>query len=287
MEKLKKVLTNCEICGSKLKCGKKFCSLHCSLIGNKRWINRKISGANTDKGIESLSKKALLQWKNGSLKGHKQTENQKLLVSMANKGINRISKERRRETTKNWISKLGHPKGMLGKHHSNTTKKIMSEKHIGKKLNISKENRQLKSDRMLKMISLLPKGRWYSGRHPKIGKRKDLNNMFFRSSWEANYARYLNWLKEKKFIKDWEYEPKTFIFTEIQLGTRSYKPDFLVTENNGDKAWHEVKGWMDSKSKIKLKRMKKYYPEEKIILIDGDAYKSIKQKMSRIIENWE
>jgi hypothetical protein len=42
---------------------------------------------------------------------------------------------------------------------------------------------------------------------------------------------------------------------------------------------------MDSRSATKLKRMKKYYPEIKMVLIDGDFIKDIKRKLGRIVED--
>lgn len=100
---------------------------------------------------------------------------------------------------------------------------------------------------------------------------------FFRSKWEANYALYLDYLKKQKQIKNWEFEPDVFIFHKIKFGTRSYRPDFKVTANNGTIEYHEVKGYMDSQSKTKLKRMKKYYPQIKIILIERKQYEALKK----------
>lgn len=98
---------------------------------------------------------------------------------------------------------------------------------------------------------------------------------YFRSGWEMNYAQYLDWLKRMGEIIDWEYEPDTFWFEAIKRGTRSYTPDFKVTEKDGSVAYHEVKGWMDQKSATKLKRMAKYYPEITIVLIDEEQYHAI------------
>lgn len=113
------------------------------------------------------------------------------------------------------------------------------------------------------------------------GKRK-----YYRSRWEANYARYLEWLKINGQIKEWSHEPKTFWFEKIRRGTKSYLPDFLVTENDGSEAYHEVKGWMDNRSKTKLKRMAKYYPEVKLVLIEAKVYNAIKKSMSKVIPDW-
>ena len=110
---------------------------------------------------------------------------------------------------------------------------------------------------------------------------------YYRSRWEANYARYLEWLKVRGEIKDWAHEPETFWFEAIRRGVRSYKPDFRVWENNGTSCLHEVKGWMDSRSKTTLARMKKYYPSEKIILIDEPQYKAIRRAVMAIVPGWE
>jgi hypothetical protein len=118
------------------------------------------------------------------------------------------------------------------------------------------------------------------------GFREDLK-CYFRSCWEANYARYLNWLKEKKQIKSWEYESETFEFKNIKRGNRFYTPDFKIFYNDGRIERHEVKGYMDARSFTKLKRMKKNFPEIKIILIDKKYYYDIKNKIGRLIPNWE
>ena len=110
---------------------------------------------------------------------------------------------------------------------------------------------------------------------------------YMKSLWERNYARYLNFLKDCKSIKDWEYEPFTFLFDAIRSGTRTYKPDFKVYENNGKYVWHEVKGWMDSRSFTKLKRMAKYFPNERILLIDKEQYYAIARQVKKLIPNWE
>lgn len=119
----------------------------------------------------------------------------------------------------------------------------------------------------------------------KSGRRTDLGNKYFRSTWEANYARYLNWLKSQGQIKDWQYETKVFTFP-VKRGTTEYRPDFLVTYEDGSE-WHEIKGHMDAKSNTRLKRMAKYYPDEKIILIDSSVYKDLEKMFKRVIENWE
>lgn len=122
--------------------------------------------------------------------------------------------------------------------------------------------------------------------HAKRGTREDLG-FFVRSSWEANYARYLKFLKANGGIQDFQYEPDTFWFENIKRGTRSYTPDFKVWLTPDTYEYHEVKGFMDQKSQTRLDRMARYYPKEKIVVIDEDTYNSIKREFSRAIPYWE
>jgi hypothetical protein len=144
---------------------------------------------------------------------------------------------------------------MKGKHHSIKTKKILSQKSTQQMLNNN-------------CYSRVKRGYF----------NIDGKEIYFRSKWEANYALYLNFLIAKKEIKSWTFETETFWFEKIRRGVRSYTPDFKVVNNNDSVTFHEVKGWMDAKSKTKIKRMAKYYPETKLIIIDGKCYKDIIKK---------
>jgi len=117
----------------------------------------------------------------------------------------------------------------------------------------------------------------------EIGDQK----CYFRSRWEANFSRYLELLKRDNKIKSWFHEPHTFWFHDIMRGVRSYKPDFKVIENDGSHQWYEVKGYVDTKSITKMKRMKKYYPDEKLILIDSKWFAKNGPTLSRVISGWE
>lgn len=120
----------------------------------------------------------------------------------------------------------------------------------------------------------------------KSGKRADLDGLFVRSGWEANYARYLKFLLAQGLIKAWEYEPQTFVFHGVTRGVLTYTPDFRLTENDGSIVYHEVKGWMDAKSKAKLKRMAQFYPDVQLLVIGPVEYKAI-SAYQRLIEGWE
>jgi len=101
----------------------------------------------------------------------------------------------------------------------------------------------------------------------------DKEPIFFRSSWEYYYAIFLAKLKQEGKIIDWKHEPKVFWFENIKRGVRSYLPDFCITHLNGSEEWAEVKGYFDTKSKTKMKRMAKYYPEVNIRLIGSEWFK--------------
>ena len=188
-----------------------------------------------------------------------------------------------------WIQKNGHNRGMVGKKHSEKTKQVLAEQTRARwKDPNSYQNqdayRQLISDR----FSRLNAGRHIGHTRCHGGRRTDLGNRYFRSAWEANYARYLNFLQKHGNIFKWEYEPDTFWFEKIKRGTRSYTPDFKVWNvENGKPHYEEVKGWLDKRSKIKLERMKKYHPEIQIVLVGEKQYRAIARSIKPLIPEWE
>lgn len=184
------------------------------------------------------------------------------------------------------IKKNGHPRGMLGKTHSQEYRKELSER--------VKRDWENRSEKEIKLIMVKSnktkikngtlnshKNRSNPYSYAKGGKRKDLKDVYFRSAWEANVARVMN----HKLIT-WEYEPKQFIFEGIYEGAISYTPDFYLPSQD---KWVEVKGWMDNKSKLKLERFKQYFPQEysKLILINETEYKNLENEFSNKINNWE
>lgn len=120
----------------------------------------------------------------------------------------------------------------------------------------------------------------------KGGRRSDLNDQYFRSAWEANYARWLNFRTHHGDVLRWEYEPQTFRFP-VQRGTMSYTPDFRVTFSDGRSEWHEVKGWLTQQGATALKRFTKYYPVEVLVLIGTDEYRAIAKQAKSMVEGWE
>jgi hypothetical protein len=76
----------------------------------------------------------------------------------------------------------------------------------------------------------------------------------FRSAWERNFARVLT----AKGI-DWTYEQRIFTFSDYKKRPHQYVPDFIETESRI--IW-EVKGYLRSEDRSKMRRLKKNYPED-------------------------
>lgn len=175
-----------------------------------------------------------------------------------------------------------HPRGMLGKHHSEETKKQMSIKHIELCANMTYEEKHeiaMKAIETKKKNGTMPKTTSNAYSRTKSGIRPDLGQ-YFRSAWEANVARILDYENI-----EWEYEPKRFFFEEEVDGVASYQPDFYLPQFN---KWIEVKGWMDEKSKTRLRLFAEQYPEENknLILIDQDFYNALRIEFF-YLPHWE
>lgn len=185
----------------------------------------------------------------------------------------------------------GHPRGMAGKKHTDEFKAFMSEQVRGRVF--TPEQIKARVEKRIKTSTekygtcrpnWLNSGNAYS--RTKSGKRDDLGGQFFRSSWEANYARYLNHLVSVGSILSWRFEPKSFVFEGVVSGVCTYTPDFEVVVSDGCIEWHEVKGWMDENSKIRIARMAEYYPDEKLVVIGRKEYEAIDRAYKQL-PNWE
>jgi hypothetical protein len=133
-----------------------------------------------------------------------------------------------------------------------------------------------------------PKSGWH-----EVGGRR----IYFASGWEKKYACYLEWLRHTGRITEWVYEPPAFWFDKpkkignkrlsgVRRGVTSNTLDFMTTELNGDAIYHEVKGYMDNKSKTRLARTKLYYPDVRVIVIDKVLMSEISKKLGRLIPGW-
>ena len=97
--------------------------------------------------------------------------------------------------------------------------------------------------------------------HAVKGIRKDIHRHYcFRSKTEANFARVLKFLKTK-----WAYEELKFEFHGAKRKPYSYLMDFEIKESTDSvliPGLYEIKGYMDGRSRNKLRSLKKYYPED-------------------------
>lgn len=176
-----------------------------------------------------------------------------------------------------------HPKGMLGKkqnkEHVETLRKLTIERWADKKsIYHDKEYKTKKAIKQSKAMIIRLKDKpssIYSRTHKGWMEYENGKKYYMRSMWEMNYSCYLEFLAKHKQIKQWTYEEDTFWFEKIKRGVRSYTPDFKIINLDFTVEYHEVKGWMDKKSKTKIKRFNKYYPQFKLVIIDEQKYKNI------------
>lgn len=104
---------------------------------------------------------------------------------------------------------------------------------------------------------------------PKKGEREiGGKSISFDSSYEANFARFLQHLKEKKEILAFVKNTTKFPFSETvdlskvcKTGTiqRSYTPDFLVFYPDWTYTVFEIKGWMNKRDDLKKAQFEKDY----------------------------
>lgn len=175
-----------------------------------------------------------------------------------------------------------HPKGMLGKHHTDSVKQKMSITHTRLWSDMSDTDRNILVEKIrsghLRHSSYHTTSNAYSRCHG--GTRNDLG-MYFRSSWEANIARVFNYKKI-----NWEYEPCRFHFKDTHDGVNSYQPDFFLSDLE---LFVEVKGWFDDKSILRLEKFNDEYPEyySNLVVIDSNLYRLIADEFKPKILHWE
>jgi hypothetical protein len=105
----------------------------------------------------------------------------------------------------------------------------------------------------------------------RTGLRQDLNGIVARSAWEANCMRALGLYKI-----DFQFEPKQFEFPPTANGRRHiYIPDIYLPKTD---EYIEVKGYLDSRGRNKLRKFKKHYPDDfkKLIVVISKSNKANK-----------
>lgn len=204
--------------------------------------------------------------------GYEKAQQLKLLHSLSHKGKIAWNKGLTKETDER-ICKYGAKVSIsnTGKKRSLEVRKKMSLQKMGDKNPMKREDVKLKArkphiltieGRMKKLDSFLKNRNINHWKNYKHGFRKDLN-CWFRSSWEANVARILTYLKIP-----WEFEKYKFLLSNNVI----YIPDFKV----GDKLFIEVKGWWTEKDAKKVNLFQNESGND-LIVVDVNMYKDLKK----------
>jgi hypothetical protein len=150
-------------------------------------------------------------------------------------------------------------------------KSIEQYKHLPKKIKIKKtrkhsEEWKRKMSVKMKLIGNKPPVKYGKnnnrfGKTPKHPKKHKYKNIYFRSSWEMQFAKFLD-----SRNLHWQYEPKRFYFEKY-----TYLPDFYVEEWV---SYVEIKGWLKD---IDIEKMKTFVNEtdEELILADAELLKKL------------
>jgi hypothetical protein len=88
-------------------------------------------------------------------------------------------------------------------------------------------------------------------------------------------------------LSKWEYEPKTFYFEGENRGAVNYTPDFFLVWADGRQEYHEVKGYMTDKSASQLRKMSKFFPSVRLVLIGKSEYSDIRRRWHKALPGWE
>ncbi len=125
--------------------------------------------------------------------------------------------------------------------------------------------------------------RWSGGIRMIDGR----GELYTRSRAEANWARWLQFHRDRGDVREWWYEPMIFEFEPIRHGTTRYTPDFLVLHPDRSHHWEELKGWKKPTGETALKRMALYHPEVELRVISWEQFRAIERQVSGFVPGWE
>lgn len=234
-------------------------------VGNTEPINIDVLAAKTGKSKSNVCRKA---------------RELGLITSRTRKKTTEV-RQQMSLRTKKWLGENPHPKGAY-----KTGKEIRVCPRCNRFFDVFPSSKQIYCGRNCGTNHSQSQG---NQGYAKSGKRSDLGGQYFRSRYEANYARYLNFIiQNDKSITRWEFEPETFEFKKIKKGTRFYTPDFKVYFSDGHLEYHEIKGWDYPKGRTARKRFAKYFSHLTLLLINSEWFRAIKkQGLNKLIPEWE
>lgn len=253
----------CQMCGcsfvDRTKRGvRRDCSRSCSLRRGVETRHKRGTYICTDERRERLSNTLCLKYKNGwrpHTEKLREDNRQRMKAFWA-------SGEMARKTKQTCLNKYGCD------HWTKTQqgRRFLSLSQRGRVFTFKTKERMRQSHSKRLRLNPSSLNTWATG-----GIRSDLGQ-YFRSHWEANFARICTF---ENF--NWQYEPTTFTLSS----GKTYTPDFLV----GD-TYYEIKGRWLGEAKEKFDLFQLDHPECKIVLISGIIYLELKRKYKHLI-NWD
>lgn len=195
-----------------------------------------------------------------------------------------ISREAIAKSRKAFYESGGEPwnKGLTKDDHASlaTVSRKVQEKLKGRNIHrerlTEEEYEQYITDISAKMSG---KGNPMYGKTTRISKsgyREDIGH-YVRSTWEADYARVLNFIDEPYL-----YEPKTFELTRENGSTITYTPDFYLINKD---VYVEIKGFMRDLDAEKIKLIQEQY-DIKLEVIQSSEFAELQLKYKDLVA-WE
>jgi len=175
------------------------------------------------------------------------------------------NRNHRDNLTEEWKKKISEG---IQHHYSNMSEEEKKKRQETLQKSWTKEKRE----KMSKLRKGVPTNRaptHTTGRG--IGETREDLDQYFRSTWEANFARILNYLKIK-----WTYEPTRFTFEHF-----SYLPDFYLPETD---SYIEITPFL---TKLKADKILAAAQIINLQIINKTIYNQLKEEYKDKIPNWE
>jgi len=236
--------------------------------------NLYINGHNKRKENSTIKKQCIICGNTFKSYKHKKQNTCSKSCGLMSMALTNTGRKNTAESCKKISNSLLGNTNFLGHTHSEETKNKIRLK--------SKEqwnNSLTRSKLLFGITKSILSGKYTPQNNSFIGRgyKEDLGH-FVRSTWEANIARVLNYLKI-----NYEYESKKCRF-ETDYGIIIF--DFYIPSKD---IYLEPKGYISNKQKIKYLNFVDKYPKiaKKVYIIDGEVYNKISEKFNELLPIWE